>query len=495
MKVKETPLRFVNFYGPNKDDTSFLEETFKRAYSNKSHDNIIIGGDYNAVMDNSLDLSKTVSGGDRVHTNIKVQRLLNALVYDCNLVDIFRARKPDELLYSHVNKRTLTQSRLDFFLIDKSLESISECKYSHGINSDHSYVSLTIKGGQIKRGRGYWKFNNSLLTEDLFVEGARELITGTTNANFDSYRGMWDVMKFKIKDFSSRYGAEKKKKENREKSKLEGEISKIKENLNKNSCESEIEGLYLELFRAENLLNQLLNKELEGIIIRAKLQWTEQGEKSTRYFLGLEKSNQGKKSLLNIVNEHNQTLKTQKGIEDHTVKFYKKLFSSRNPAQGEVDQYLSSTNMKCIPEELAAHLDRDIEMAEMDEAVKGFANNKSPGSDGLTAEFYKYFWGEIKDTLYKVYEESLEGSCLSPSQRTGVITLLPKQGKDHKHLKDWRPITLLNVDYKIYTHIIKNRLKNVLGWGRVIPDKMGLDCLLTEPLCRNRKSIMLGVTL
>ena len=462
MKVKETPLRFVNFYGPNKDDTSFLEETFKRAYSNKSHDNIIIGGDFNAVMDNSLDLSKTVSGGDRVHTNIKVQRLLNALVYDCNLVDIFRARKPDELLYSHVNKRTLTQSRLDFFLIDKSLESISECKYSHGINSDHSYVSLTIKGGQIKRGRGYWKFNNSLLTEDLFVEGVRELITGTTNANFDSYRGMWDVMKFKIKDFSSRYGAEKKKKENREKSKLEGEISKIKENLNKNSCESEIEGLYLELFRAENLLNQLLNKELEGIIIRAKLQWTEQGEKSTRYFLGLEKSNQGKKSLLNIVNEHNQTLKTQKGIEDHTVKFYKKLFSSRNPAQGEVDQYLSSTNMKCIPEELAAHLDRDIEMAEMDEAVKGFANNKSPGSDGLTAEFYKYFWGEIKDTLYKVYEESLEGSCLSPSQRTGVITLLPKQGKDHKHLKDWRPITLLNVDYKIYTHIIKNRLKNVL---------------------------------
>ena len=305
MKVKETPFRFVNFYGPNKgnkDDTSFLEETFKRAYSNKSHDNIIIGGDFNAVMDNSLDLSKTVSGGDRVHTNIKVQRLLNALVYDCNLVDIFRARKPDELLYSHVNKRTLTQSRLDFFLIDKSLESISECKYSHGINSDHSYVSLTIKGGQIKRGRGYWKFNNSLLTEDRFVEGVRELITGTTNANFDSYRGMWDVMKFKIKDFSSRYGAEKKKKENREKSKLEGEISKIKENLNKNSCESEIEGLYLELFRAEKLLNQLLNKELEGIIIRAKLQWTEQGEKSTRYFLGLEKSNQGKKSLLNIVN-------------------------------------------------------------------------------------------------------------------------------------------------------------------------------------------------
>ena len=350
IKIEETWFRLVNFYGPNKDDTSFLEETFKRAYANKSHDNIIIAGDFNTVMDNNLDLSKTVSGGARVHTNRKVQRLLNALVCDCNLVDIFRSLKPNELLYSHVNKKSLTQSRLDFFLIDKSLESISNCKYSHGINSDHSYVSLTIKGEQIERGRGYWKFNNSLLDEDLFVEGISKVIAETKNANFDSYRGMWDVMKFKIKDFSSRYGADKKKKETREKIRLEGEISIIKENLNNSNSKSDTEQLYLELFNAENLLNELLNRELEGIITRAKLQWVEQGEKSTSYFMGLEKSNQGKKSLRSIINDQNQALKTQKGIEQHTVNFYKSLFSTRNPGQDDVDHYLSSTNMNIIPE-------------------------------------------------------------------------------------------------------------------------------------------------
>ena len=462
IKIEETCFRFVNFYGPNKDDTSFLEETFKRAYANKSHDNIIIAGDFNTVMDNNLDLSKTVSGGARVHTNRKVQRLLHAFVCDCNLVDIFRSLKPNELLYSHVNKKSLTQSRLDFFLIDKSLESISNCKYSHGINSDHSYVSLTIKGEQIKRGRGYWKFNNSLLDEDLFVEGISEVIAETKNANFDSYRGMWDVMKFKIKDFSSRYGADKKKKETREKIRLEGEISIIKESLNNSNSKSDTEQLYLELFNAENLLNELLNRELEGIITRAKLQWVEQGEKSTRYFMGLEKSNQGKKSLRSIINDQNQALKTQKGIEQHTVNFYKSLFLSRNPGQDDVDHYLSSTNMNVIPEHLATQLDQDITLPEIDNAVKGFLNNKSPGSDGLTAEFYKYFWGEIREILHKVFEESTKAGSLSPSQRTGIITLLPKQGKDTKYLKNWRPITLLNVDYKIYTHVIKNRLKNVI---------------------------------
>ena len=154
LKVEDIPFRFVNFYGPNKDETAFLEDTFKKAYSNKTHDNIIIGGDFNTVMDNKLDLSNSVSGGRRTHANKKSQLLLNALVYDCNLVDIFRSLNPTDLLYSHVNKKSRTQSRLDFFLIDKSLEGITECEYSHGINSDHSYVSLAVKGEQLKRGRG-----------------------------------------------------------------------------------------------------------------------------------------------------------------------------------------------------------------------------------------------------------------------------------------------------------------------------------------------------
>ena len=75
----------------------------------------------------------------------------------------------------------------------------------------------------------------------------------------------------------------------------------------------------------------------------------------------------------------------------------------------------------------------------------------------MTAEFYKYFWEEIRETLHNVFTEAIKGGSLSPSQRTGIITLLPKQGKDCKHLKNWRPITLLNIDYKIYTHILKNQ--------------------------------------
>ena len=462
LKINGIIIRLVNFYGPNKDETTFLENMFKLAYSNHITNNIIIAGDFNAVMDNTLDLSRSAKGEDRVHANKKVQLLLNALVTDCNLSDIFRTLNPDKRVFSHVNKKSLTQSRLDFFLIDRSLQTISECRYEHGINSDHSYVALTIKGEQIVRGRGYWKFNNSFLEDKEYVVQIKQIIRETHGSSYDSYRGLWDVIKFKTKNFSSRYGAKKKKEKNFEKNRLEGEISTIKETINKTHCITATENLYQELFNAEHLLNELLNKEMEGIIIRAKLQWVEQGEKSTRYFMGLEKSNQGKKSLIDIINDEGIPLRSQERIQKHTVKFYQTLFTSRSPRQADIDTYLDNTNMNTIPEDLSNQLEQEISLGELDVAVKGFKNNKSPGSDGLTAEFYTYFWGDIRDIIHNVFTEGIEEGSLSPSQRTGVITLLPKGEKDHRYLKHWRPITLLNVDYKLYVHVLKNRLKSTL---------------------------------
>ena len=48
-------------------------------------------------------------------------------------------------------------------------------------------------------------------------------------------------------------------------------------------------------------------------------------------------------------------------------------------------------------------------------------------------------------------------------QKQSIITLLPKSGKDTTILDNWRPISLLNVDYKIATKSISNRIKPVLS--------------------------------
>ena len=81
-------------------------------------------------------------------------------------------------------------------------------------------------------------------------------------------------------------------------------------------------------------------------------------------------------------------------------------------------------------------------------------NDKTPGSDGLSVNFYKAFWHELKDDLCQVFNQCFENGELCPSMRRGIITLLPKQGKDNLYLKNWRPISLLNTDYKILAKVL-----------------------------------------
>ena len=74
-------------------------------------------------------------------------------------------------------------------------------------------------------------------------------------------------------------------------------------------------------------------------------------------------------------------------------------------------------------------------------------NDKSPGSDGITVAFYKTFWDDLNQYLV----DSLNFSFVKGHQKQGIISLIPKSGNDLTTLFNWRPLTLLNVDYKIAT--------------------------------------------
>ena len=105
-------------------------------------------------------------------------------------------------------------------------------------------------------------------------------------------------------------------------------------------------------------------------------------------------------------------------------------------------------------------------------ALNDFQNEKSPGTDGLPAEFYKFFWKELHLDMIKSFNFAFDTGTLSISQRRGIITLIPKPNKDTTSLENLRPISLLNVDYKILTKTIAKRLEKVLP--KIInPDQTG----------------------
>ena len=89
-------------------------------------------------------------------------------------------------------------------------------------------------------------------------------------------------------------------------------------------------------------------------------------------------------------------------------------------------------------------------------------SDKTPGTDGLPAEFYKVFWKDISSFLISALNYAFDSGCLSVTQRRGVIKLIPKKDAELYFIKNWRPITLLNTDYKIAAKSIANRIKLVL---------------------------------
>ena len=107
-------------------------------------------------------------------------------------------------------------------------------------------------------------------------------------------------------------------------------------------------------------------------------------------------------------------------------------------------------------------LDSDISMEELGNIVKKAKNNKSPGPDGFTNEFYKIFWPNIKNLLLKLLNIYKHKGQINPAQLEGIITCIPKGGKLRNNLKNWRPITLLNSIYKFYSGILAERIKTIL---------------------------------
>ena len=100
-------------------------------------------------------------------------------------------------------------------------------------------------------------------------------------------------------------------------------------------------------------------------------------------------------------------------------------------------------------------------MDEVSLALEGMALEKSPGSDGLPVEFYRTFWHILGADLVDVLNNAFSVGTLPPSLRSALISAIFKKG-DRLDFKNWRPISLLNVDYKLCARALAGRLLKVL---------------------------------
>ena len=143
-------------------------------------------------------------------------------------------------------------------------------------------------------------------------------------------------------------------------------------------------------------------------------------------------------------------IQDQKGIMTEIFQFYSKLYTKSSVENFDWNR-LAHFDIPKLNTRMKDSLEGPLTLDEISDAIKNMKNNKSPGLDGFTVEFFKVFWNYLQHFLLRSLNSAYVSNNMSYTQKLGVISLLPKGSKDRKYLKNWRPISLLNVFYKIAT--------------------------------------------
>ena len=261
-----------------------------------------------------------------------------------------------------------------------------------------------------------------------------------------------------IRGETSQYCKRKARKRRTKENELVECIQLAQNQLNVNKCAANVH----DLEKAKENLQKHRAPYIEGLIVRSRAQWHEEGERNSKYFLPLEKRNASRKAIQYI--ENDGKILTSTG--DILSLFTKNLRCKYAALEeiGPIDkQYIAHNLTETLTEQETNELDKELSLAELSTALKNMKKGRTPGSNGFSSDFFRVFWNVLGIFLHRAFKACyLRGESLV-THRESLITLIPKSGQVNHSLKGWRPISLLNVDYKIISTAIANRFKSVIS--------------------------------
>ena len=454
LEINDKTLVLCNLYGPNIDDPNFYNDVIAKL-TDLEFDHIIIGGDFNFVLDNDMD------SYNRTESHRASKAIIMKLMEEANLCDIWRDINPSERKYTwRKNNPRLICSRLDWFLINsESSTCVESCNITPTLKTDHSMISIVLKIDELDRGPGTWRLNVLHLNNERFVENVKNIIRSVTKSahNLDPVE-KWEYVKGQLIEYCQKYSKNNAKKINKRKLDLSKMLQILCDDLttavhgNEEHVISAIKNIELEL-------ESMLKNKVSASAFRSRARFACEGEKSSKYFFNLEKRNYFSKNIRCLHTEDGRVISEQNRILREQRNFYKTLYQKDDNVSF---QLRPTQNERVLDSSQIAALDAPLTQEEMFAALKDMKNNKFPGLDGLPKEFYLQFFEELGPLLCNLYKFCYERGELNPSARRGLISLIPKRNKNAKILSHYRPLTLLSMDYKILSKVMAERIKKVL---------------------------------
>ena len=396
------------------------------------------------------------------------------------LNDIYRKFHPNTRAFTYESKSLKMKSRIDYFLISNSMTAhVKKAEIRVSITPDHkaTFLSLEIQG-DFKRGPGSWKFNNQLLEDENFVQ----LVNTTYPEILEKYKDLenkrlvWEMIKMEIRALTITYSKKTRREVKQREIELQNEINELDQKICNDLClDTNTLNKYGE---ANKQLKDLYDMKGRETMFRSKSRWIEQGEKPIKYFFNLEKKKYEKKLIKELKTENPAEPLTNikdigNKIEEHfTQLLSRQIVEDETLNEANFDSFVEELEMPNLTKEEQDLMEHDLSIEEMKNVIKYFQKGKTPGDDGFPVEFYVTFIELIGPNLLDSYNEAFQENKLSISQRRGIINLIPKGDENLNDLRNWRPITLLNVNYKILARIIAMPMEPFLP-KLIHPDQTG----------------------
>ena len=204
---------------------------------------------------------------------------------------IYRIRNPQEKRFTWRRKTSFKQRRLDFFLLPDMLQGNIRTAdiIIPSVQSDHSSIILKLcPTSECPRGRAYLKFNSSLTQDKHFTESLETEIQtfAREGSSLAAPIMRWEYIKYKCREFSGNFSIKLSKERKARRLALEKRLANLEGLISSNSSWNLLE----EYSKCKSDLECLYSYITAGIILRSKSEWYEHGEKSSKYFLNLEKT-------------------------------------------------------------------------------------------------------------------------------------------------------------------------------------------------------------
>jgi exonuclease III len=453
VEIDKNVYTLVSAYAPNNEQ---LRSDFFKKLKNwipqfaADMNRIIIGMDANCCR---LDNDRSNNN----HTSDKSRIYMNKLLQGLNLSDVWSEKEPNCNRFTWNDSKHTIFSRLDYLLISNSL--IDNCTYisnKFAVCTDHKCVIMQISVFNNKRGKGYWKLNCKLLDNDGFIKEIIDIIK-QTNIEFGkilSKRMLWEILKIKIKEKSIKISVRNAKQKKEKIQKIENELAKLE------NC-PDFSHVYVKKEALKLEIDKYYQDCADGSRVRSRVQWIEEGEKSSKYFFDLERHRQSSNVISKLKDNNGKIKEEDTDIMNELSSYYQDLYEKRPVDIKKIHNYLNDIDVNHLTDEDKCYCDQEITEKELHDAITCLKSNKSPGADGLTSEFYKRFWNVIKDPFRDMVKETYLYGELPDSACKAILTLIFKKG-DRMILKNYRPISLTNYDYKIIATVLAKRLQRVI---------------------------------